>query len=80
MGDGQCDEIWRNFATLRQNFKSLDPFFQGLFSILSSVEPTLEKLGEFPLLQTAKYWENKSGHTGLTTVSWLPTYGPLFVS
>ena len=55
MGDGQCDEIWRNFATLRQNFKSLDPFFQGLFSILSSVEPTLEKLGEFPLLQMAKY-------------------------
>ena len=37
----QCDQIWRNFATLATFYESLS---KGLFSVGHIFEPTLEKL------------------------------------
>ena len=36
----QCDQVWRNFATLAK-IKSLWPFFEGLFNIWKNCEPNL---------------------------------------
>ena len=42
--NNQCDQIWRNFATL-QNLQSLGRIFEGLFTIWQNFKPTLANFG-----------------------------------
>ena len=41
LAENQCDQIWRNFATLAK-FKNIWQLYKGLVSIWQTFEPTLE--------------------------------------
>ena len=43
--NNQCDQIWRNFATL-QNLQSLGRIFEGLFTIWQNFKPILANFGQ----------------------------------
>ena len=44
----QCDEIWRNFATLAKILKVFGQFLHGLFNIWQTFVPTLAFLCSWP--------------------------------
>ena len=64
----QCDQIWRNFATLAKfckslgNFEKLKLVFGNFVNLLGQID---KLLGKFPLLWMAQYWKiiYPSGHT-----------------
>ena len=43
----QCDQIWRNFATLAKGKNSLWQAFEGLLSVCQDFEPTLAQFCVF---------------------------------
>ena len=54
----QCDQIWRNFATLAQ-LKSFGQIFEGLFRILQIFNLTLAKM----LYYWASFYGSRKLHT-----------------
>ena len=64
----ECDQIWRNFATLAKfckslgNFEKLKLVFGNFLNLLWKI---VMLLGKFPLLWLAQYWKiiYPSGHT-----------------